>query len=479
MQPPPRVKGHGRMASSDERRRIAITRRSTKGPLDADFDDPLASPAAANQAGPAPLSPNPFSHPHFQQQQHLQQPITPTRQSQLSPAPSTPASVLESTDKDFGFLLHANNFHPLPPHTTPHPFLSASHQPPPSASLRDLLDGGHYRSAAIAAAKALVTNTTPADHARIFSLFYVRLACLTLLNQHALAAAEAKLLGDLASAFYRNPLTGSHIVPWELRVLSVRLMGLGYGDWRRGVMGYYELAREARIEAIKSHDPNSKQIWKGRLRELAIRVANALIEMGECEGAARHLAGLVRADSGTDEAIAAEEKADSASLSPESARLKSMEALTWIKVGDIDAAKRCVAASPSPAPHTPSAGDAPPPADPLNALVAMAEADYPTALTIWDMLAAESPDDPMVTQNRAVCLLYVGRIADARALLEDLIDHGENSSYAFHALTFNLSTIYELCTERSRERKLELVDKVSALEPSAMGWERQAGDFKL
>ncbi|KAK0662921.1 Trafficking protein particle complex subunit 12 [Lasiodiplodia hormozganensis] len=472
MQPPPRAKGHGRMASSDERRRVAITRRSTKGPLDADFDDPLASPAAASHSGPPPLSPNPFSHPHLQHQQHLQQPITPTRQSQLSPTPSTPASVLESPDNDYGFLLHANNFHPLPPHTTPHPFLSASHQPPPSTSLRDLLDGGHYRSAAIAAAKALVTNTSPTDHARIFSLFYVRLACLTLLNEHALAAAEAKLLGDLASAFYRNPLTGSHIVPWELRVLAVRLMGLGYGDWRRGVMGYYELAREARIEAIKSQDPEAKQLWKSRLRELAIRVANALIEMGECEGAARHLAGLVRADSGAQEAT----EVDLAPLSPESVRLKSMEALAWIKVGDIDAAKRCVTASPSPAP---SAGDAPSPADPLNALVAMAEADYSAALTIWDTLAAETPTDPMVTQNRAVCLLYVGRIADARALLEDLIDHGENSSYAFHALTFNLSTIYELCTERSRERKLELVDKVSALEPSAMGWERQAADFKL
>ncbi|KAH7045796.1 hypothetical protein B0J12DRAFT_576844 [Macrophomina phaseolina] len=425
MQAPPRAKGHGRMASSDERRRIAITRRSTKGPLDADFDEC---------------------------------PITPTRPPQvLSPTTSTPGSALESPEKDFGFLLHPNNFHPLPPHTIPQPFLSASHQPAPSTPLRALLDGGHYRLAAVSAATALVKNTSPTDHPTIFSLLYVRLACLTLLNQHALAAAEAKLLGDLTSAFYRNPLTGAHIVPWELRVLAVRLMGLGYGDWRRGVMGYYELAREARIEAIKTQDAATKQMWKDRLRELAIRVANALIEMGECEGAARHLAGLVRADSGSQEA--------------------TMEALAWIKVGDIDAAKRCVATSPSPAP--PTNADAPAPADPLNALVAMAEADYPTALAVWDTLAASNPTDPMIAQNRAVCLLYVGRISDARMVLEDLIDHGENSAYAFHALTFNLSTIFELCTERSRERKLELVDKVSALEPSEMGWERQAADFKL
>lgn len=413
-----------------------------------------------------------------QQQQHRPQPITPTRPSHIaSPTASTPGSALESPEKDFGFLLHPNNFHPLPPHSIPQPFLSAAHQPAPSIPLRALLDGGHYRIAAVSAATELVRNTSPTDYPRIFSLFYVRLACLTLLNQHALAAAEAKLLGDLTSAFYRNPLTGAHIVPWELRVLSVRLMGLGYGDWRRGVMGYYELAREARIEAIKTQDPGAKQTWKDRLRELAIRVANALIEMGECEGAARHLAGLVRADSGPREAVEAEEKADSAPLTTESARLKTMEALAWIKVGDIDAAKRCVATSPSPAP--PVDADAPVPADPLNALVAMAEADYSTALTIWDALAASDPSDPLVVQNRAVCLLYVGRISDAREVLEDLIDQGQNSASAFHALTFNLSTIYELCTERSRERKLELVDKVSALEPSEMGWERQAADFKL
>lgn len=413
--------------------------------------------------------------------QRQRPPITPTfsSHSQPSPAPSTPASLLESPEKDFAFLLNPTNFHPLPPHTIPQPFLSAAHQPPPSTPLRALLDGGHYRLAAVSAATTLIKNTSPSDHARIFSLLYVRLACLTLLNQHALAAAEAKLLGDLTSAFYRNPLTGAHIVPWELRVLAVRLMGLGYGDWRRGVMGYYELAREARIEAIKTQDVAAKQVWKDRLRELAIRVANALIEMGECEGAARHLSGLIRAEAGDQEAVEAETGSDSVSLSLDTARLKTMEALAWIRVGDIDAAKRCIAASPSPAPPTPSAVNDPPPADSLNALVAMAEAEYATALAIWDMLAATDPADFMVAQNRAVCLIYVGRIADARTVLEDLIDNAQNSAYAFHALTFNLSTIYELCTEKSRERKLELVDKVSALEPSEMGWERQAADFKL
>ena len=39
-----------------------------------------------------------------------------------------------------------------------------------------------------------------------------------------------------------------------------------------------------------------------------------------------------------------------------------------------------------------------------------------------------------------------------------------SSGTAFSALTFNLSTIYELSTDRSRGLKTKLVDKVAALQ---------------
>lgn len=51
-----------------------------------------------------------------------------------------------------------------------------------------------------------------------------------------------------------------------------------------------------------------------------------------------------------------------------------------------------------------------------------------------------------------------------------------NSGTAFPALTFNLSTIYELSTDRSRGLKTQLVDKVAVLRdtPSLTN-----ADFKL
>ena len=63
-------------------------------------------------------------------------------------------------------------------------------------------------------------------------------------------------------------------------------------------------------------------------------------------------------------------------------------------------------------------------------------------------------------------------------MLSSLVD----DSNSFHALTFNLSTIYELCTERSRALKIGLAEKVAEIKQSGqgmVGWEKVNGDFKL
>ncbi len=51
---------------------------------------------------------------------------------------------------------------------------------------------------------------------------------------------------------------------------------------------------------------------------------------------------------------------------------------------------------------------------------------------------------------------------------------------SFYALTFNLSTIYELCTDRSRALKLKLTEQIAALpEEKGVGWEKSNANFKL
>lgn len=60
-------------------------------------------------------------------------------------------------------------------------------------------------------------------------------------------------------------------------------------------------------------------------------------------------------------------------------------------------------------------------------------------------------------------------------MLESLVSSG----YASHTLLFNLTTMYELCTDRPRALKLRLTEQVAAIEPSARGWEKTNADFKL
>lgn len=54
-----------------------------------------------------------------------------------------------------------------------------------------------------------------------------------------------------------------------------------------------------------------------------------------------------------------------------------------------------------------------------------------------------------------------------------------NAGQSSRTLLFNLSTMYELCTDRSRNLKLRLSERLSSMEESQAGWEKTNADFKL
>lgn len=225
-----------------------------------------------------------------------------------------------------------------------------------------------------------------------------------------LAAQEAKVLEDLNSSFYQSdadsdPDSGSgsgsggpetHLAPWALRTLVVRLQTIGFGDPRRAVMSYFDLAREARREAARAaaaHDHTGAELWKRRLADLGVRVAGALVEMDDLAGAAAHLASL------------ADEDADSRQLG-------MSRALLWLHIGDVDAARRSVGQG-----HGSGSGDdADVGARVVDALADMADGEYDAALGKWralrEEMARDGVEDEMVGVNLAVCLLYTGRMAE-------------------------------------------------------------------
>lgn len=224
-------------------------------------------------------------------------------------------------------------------------------------------------------------------------------------------------------------------------MLVVRLQGIGYGDARRGIGGYYDLAKEARAEIKNGKTLEDKQRWKGRLEDLGICVANALIELGDMGAAARHLESLRHRG----------EKKNSS--------LDGRLALLYINLGDLDAARKCLSSDVSSN-------------DDLKPLLSMAEGRYLDAVEQWRGL----PASDMRTQNLAVCLFYAGEVGETLKSLDGLVEKGRSC----HALTFNLATVYELCSERARERKAELAVRVArGIEQKGSGGEREAVDFKL
>jgi tetratricopeptide (TPR) repeat protein len=188
----------------------------------------------------------------------------------------------------------------------------------------------------------------------------------------------------------------------------VRLQGMGFNDARRGVMGYYDLAREARLlltslkktrNAKEEKDESVEEeikLWEERLAELGIRVASALIEMEDLEGATRFLSTLNPSLSATPHA---------------NLKLEMQKALLWLCLGDVGAARACLSSA--------EEGDQQE-KQVILALAYMADSDFENAVKVWEELisAAEAGGEmAMWKQNLGVCYLYLGRMDSVRIFL--------------------------------------------------------------
>lgn len=186
---------------------------------------------------------------------------------------------------------------------------------------------------------------------------------------------------------------------------------MGYADARRGVMGYYDLAREARLslsslkknlstlaeaDGVEKVEISAEiDILETRLYDLGIRVASALIEMEDLEGAARFLRTLKPGFGGE--------------------RLEHQKALLFLCLGDVDAARECIATSTSKGVDVIREREK----KVVQALAYIADAEYGESVSIWESLVAEANNDggngeigevAMYMQNLAVCYLYLGRM---------------------------------------------------------------------
>jgi hypothetical protein len=283
-----------------------------------------------------------------------------------------------------------------------------------------------------------------------------------------MAAQEAKALEDLSSGFYyddphpdkesedegsegRTHKVPEHIMPFGLRLQALRLQSVGFSDPRRGVSSLYDVGMECR-EHLSSPITSLEQrkLWTERLREVSLRVVNALVEMGDLDAAARTLESLKPAEDG------------------DVALWISRMILLRIKMGDIYHAEKLIQST------------ALKPAEKMivQSLLAIAEGRLDEATRV--LSENEASIDPAVAavakQNLAVANLYRGQILNARQHLEELVDAG----HSFQTLTVNLATIYDLTSDRSRDLKTSMVSRIAShQQEKAQIRSYSNADFKL
>jgi trafficking protein particle complex subunit 12 len=456
--------------------RAALPRRSTRGPLDAE-DDPLSPTSSlASSAIRSPVDTR--SHSPLP-------PAATTTNPEVTPSIATITQLDGANDSDqpqddldLSFLFEPSIYHPLSQLDIPGPFRKPLPPPLPATvnlfeafkQIDRLLAECDYLQAAHLAGLVLVSGAVlPTDQRSIFRLLAIRYSCLELSSNVSLAAQESKALEDLGSNFYyfdpapetadgdENAETSGlrplpkHIVPWHLRIQALRLQSIGFSDPRRGVSALYDLATECRdFLASPSLSGAERQLWTTRLEELGVRVVNALIDMGDLDCARRTLDSMRPPEDGS------------------VAVWTMRKAILCIRMGLLGEARMAVESA--------SCGDAE--RQILRSLLAVADGHFDNAIELLQSPTCATGElAALAKQNLAVALLYRSDIQKAREILEGLVDEG----HSFQTLTVNLATIYDLTTDRSRELKLTLADRIAQQQHQGQGHARifTNTDFKL
>jgi trafficking protein particle complex subunit 12 len=371
-------------------------------------------------------------------------------------------------------VLEPSIYHPLSQLEVPAPFRRPFPQLSTASSnvtdalnqLDQLLAHCDYLRAAHLAGLVLVSGLVkPTDQRTIFRLLSIRYSCLELSGNVLLAAQESKSLEDLGSTFYyvepphpesppeeiteRPP--PKHIIPFHLRIQALRLQSIGFSDPRRGVSSLYDLGAECREHlSTPSLAEDERVLWTSRLQEVGFRVINALIEMGDIDCARRTMN----------------------ANNPRSQQELSLWALRKVtlclRMGLVSEAQTLIDTIECP----PSQKAI------LLSQIAIAEERFDKAAELLQQPNVESDKAlaALAKQNLAVVHLYRGNIQQAKELLESLVDDG----HSFQTLTINLATVYDLTTDKARESKLSLADKIADYEKQ----EQKArpftnSDFKL
>lgn len=272
-------------------------------------------------------------------------------------------------------------------------------------------------------------RTDGSDHQQIFGLWDTRIKCLLQLRQTTIIKEEARLFGDLGSERYRveNALS---IVPWNFRLMMVNIQTGGEPALSR----YYALAREARTEEANAQDDSiynelraSPEVWRDRLRQLALHVGATLMNIGDYSTAVDHLSSLFQTlIKGTDEDKKFAEKA-ALGLG-----------IVYLKLGDTTNAREYFNKADSKL---------------FTAICSCADADWSDALSLLDY-----------SNNLAIAKVNQGEFKEAIAILEKVVEDTPTN-----VVLNNIFTLYDLMHDVGGKSKAAVIESIRAANGGSLG----------
>lgn len=232
--------------------------------------------------------------------------------------------MTETKLPDVSHLVDPQCFLSLPVHNPPHPFPVN-----PPSDIQDpyqLYKLRFYRHAADLCREQLLSIPLPANTndsiSKVFRLWSIRLSALFMVRMSGIARDESQVFGNLGDNLYRTSAAGQSIVPWNLRLLVVRIQSGGPNQ--QAIDQYYLLSREARTNTqrekvylqkllakkkaleneIDSSEPTDSQKnirhqleisindtrkllakWKSRLRNIGLFISSMLMGMRDTKSA--------------------------------------------------------------------------------------------------------------------------------------------------------------------------------------------------
>ncbi|XP_045540402.1 trafficking protein particle complex subunit 12 isoform X2 [Papilio machaon] len=341
----------------------------------------------------------------------------------------------------------------------------AEHVSRDEAGLRELLRTGYLRAAVNLTATLLAAAGQgrmhrPTKHTpRSLQLWLTRFAVMLRIKLHEPLLKEAEPFGDLSKPdmFYQfypeayENRTGS-LVPFSLRLLIAELPGhVGKPEEaadRLYVMLDIIQRMLSNLQQGKTEDGSgtitepdkleSIRLWTGRQTRVLHSIVNCAIALKDYRLASKILVSLEK----------------QASSPAQKRALSSALCRLWLLAGHLKAAMLHLEDARETRHHLCPTPDVREYVD--LGLIDIAYGKYQDAYNNFARAAEQEPTNIMVANNLSVCLLYMGRLKEAIAVLQKAInsdpERGLNES-----LLINLCTLYELESSKTNEKKLNLL----------------------